>query len=192
MIPLLPLLAGLFGIVPAPSDTVFILGRAERDLTGDGRPEMLRLVAAGESVDSLDVTFSIMSDTAILYTERLAPLTRILGYDAGRRRLSRAQHRAQISQFAGWFFGDSQFMSPEGFIAELRDGASRHIPLIPQVIDSDRAEGTPSDSARAISTWEEIKASNVTVFQYSPGGDGVKAIAWSQRDQRFYQLWECC
>lgn len=190
---LLPLLAALAITAPAPTDTVFILGTVERDLTGDGRPEVLRLIAAGKSVDSLDVTFSIISDRAILYTDRMVPLTRrTWGYDARRRMASALEHRAKVDSFADWFFGDGKFMSPDGFIAELRDRAGRHIPLIPHVIDGDRAEGTPSDMARAASTWEEIQRSAVTIFTYSPGGDRVRAIAWSKRDQRFYQLWECC
>jgi hypothetical protein len=189
---LLPLLAALAIVAPPPADTVFILGTVERDLTGDGRAEVLRLVAAGKSVDSLDVTFSVISDGAILYSEHMVLLTRSWGYDAGRRTVSRARHRARLAEFAGWFFGDRKFMSPDGFVAELGDGAGRHIQLIPEVIDRDRAEGTPSDMARAVSTWQEIQQSNVTIFTYSPGGDRVRAIAWSERDQRFYQLWECC
>lgn len=189
---LLPLLAALAIVAPPPTDTVFILGTVERDLTGDGRAEVLRLVAAGKTMDSLDVTFSIMSDRAILYTDRMVPLTRRWGYDAGRRMSLVSEHRARVNSFADWFFGDGKFMSPDGFVAKLRDGAGRHIPLIPHVINADRAEGTPSDMARAASTWEEIQRSAVTIFTYSPGGDSVRAIAWSKRDQRFYQLWECC
>lgn len=192
MTSLFAFLATLAVFAPARTDTVFVLGTVERDLTGDGRPEVLRLVAAGKSVDSLDITFSIISDKTILYTERMVPLTRMWGYDAGRRRSSRSQHRARIAEFPNWFFADSKFLSVEGFIAELRDGGPHHIPLIPGVIDSDRAEGAPSDKARAIAVWDAIQRSSVTIFTYSPGGDRVRAIAWSARDQRFYQLWDCC
>jgi hypothetical protein len=190
---LLPLLAALAIVAPPPADTVFILGTAERDMTGDGRAEILRLVAAGKSMDSLDVTFSITSNRAILYTDQMAPLTRrTWGYNARRRMSSASEHRAKVDSFVDWFFGDRKFMSPDGFITELRDGAGGHIALIQHVIDGDRTEGTPSDMARAASTWDEIQRSAVTIFTYSPGGDRVKAIAWSERDQRFYQLWECC
>lgn len=190
----LTLLAALAFGAPAPTDTVFVLGTVERDLIGDGRAEVLRLVAAGRSMDSLDVTYSILSDRAILYTDRMVPLTRRTwgGYDAGRRMSSVSEHRTKVDSFADWFFGDGKFMSPDGFVEYLRGTGGRDIPLIPQVIDGDRAEGTPSDMARAASTWEEIQRSAVTIFTYSPGGDRVRAIAWSKRDQRFYQLWECC
>ena len=89
MTSLLSMLAALAIVAPPSADTVFILGTVERDLTGDGRAEVLRLVAAGESMDSLDVTFSIMSDRAIPYTESMAPLTRREGFDGPRRLLSR-------------------------------------------------------------------------------------------------------
>lgn len=187
-----PLLASFLAAAPLPRDTVFILGRVERDLTGDGRPEVLRLVAAGRSTDSLDVTFSIVSSTAILYTDTMAPVTRNWGYDAGRRALPRAHHRARLDEYGNWFFHARNFTSTEGFVDNLRKWASHHISRIPQVIDRDRAEGTLPNSAAAAATWEEIQRSKVTVFMYSPGGDSIRAIAWSERDQRFYQLMDCC
>ena len=189
---LLSFLAALVLVTPAPTDTVVILGRVERDLTGDERPEVLRLIGVGTTLDSLDVTFSITSAGELLYEERLEPFTRNVGYDAGRRRISRAEHRGRLADFGQWFFGENKFTSPEGFVDSLRTWGARHIALIPQVIDRDRTRGSPSDIARATSTWEAIQRARVTVFLYSPGGDGARALAWSEQDHRFYQLWECC
>ena len=40
--------------------------------------------------------------------------------------------------------------------------------------------------------WREIQASAALVFEYSPGGDRVVAIAWSASARRFVNLVECC
>jgi hypothetical protein len=61
------ILSVLVSTSPAVADTVVVLGTVERDLTGDGTAEVLRLVGAGESIDSLDVTFSIASAGTIMY-----------------------------------------------------------------------------------------------------------------------------
>jgi hypothetical protein len=189
---MLPFVAGLALAMAAPTDTVMVLGRVERDLTADGRPEVLRLIGVGPTLDSLDVTFSITSAGELLYQEQLEPLTRNMGYDAGRRRISQAEHRARLAGFGRWFFGENNFTSPDGFVDSLQTWGARHIALIPQVIDRNRTTGLSSDIAKATSTWEAILRSDVTVFLYSPGGDGARALAWSEQDRRFYQLWECC
>lgn len=193
------------------TDTVVILGMVERDLTGDGRPEVLRLTGVGQSTDSLDVTFIIQSSRETLFRTRLLPLT------ARSRALSVVDHRARLDQFGGWFFGDGKFARPAAFVERLRSETPRRIADIPcviardrrrqLVIDSLRAAGHPAleaernalslsrvglDSADAVDAWMKIQSSGVTVFTYSPGGDLVTAIAWSARDRRFYRLWECC
>src|SRR5207249_8829616 len=43
------------------SDTMVRLGIVERDLTGDNVPEILSLTGRGQTVDSLEVTFTITS-----------------------------------------------------------------------------------------------------------------------------------
>jgi hypothetical protein len=206
--------------VPIQPDTVRVLGAVERDLTGDSRPEVLRVVAEGESVDSLAVTLTIESSGQILFRTALAPLTRTVGYDAGRRRISPAEHRTRLEEFGDWFFAESKFMRPDTFVARLRGSAGAHVGLIPDVIDRDRrypavvdsliragyaraeaerrvrfllrSSGTPYDTANAVRTWAAIQRSGVTVFEYSPGGDALTAIAWSVRDRRFYRLLDCC
>ena len=193
-----------------PTDTVVILGMVERDLTGDGRPEVLRLTGVGQSTDSLDVTFVIESSRDTLFRTRLLPLT------ARSRKLSAVDHRAQLDQFGGWFFGDGKFARPAAFVEQRGGETSRRMADIPYVIARDRrrqlidsilAAGHPAseaernaqslsreglDSADAVDAWEKIRSSGVTVFTYSPGGDMVTAIVWSARDRRFYRLWECC
>jgi len=216
-------LAGVVALawaLPMQADTVVVLGTVERDLTGDGRPEVLRLVGEGNAFDSLAVTFSIESSGRVLFRTALASLTRTIGFGAGRREISAAEHRTRLDEYGGWFFGESKFMRPDTFVARLRQSGRRHEALIPEVIERDRrrqavvdslvragqtildAERTaqlhlrrwdaPYDTARAVGTWDEIRRTGVTVFEYSPGGDGLTAIAWSERDRRFYRLLECC
>jgi hypothetical protein len=193
-----------------PTDTVVMLGMVERDLTGDGRPELLRLTGVGQSTDSLDVTFVIESSGDTLFRTRLLPLT------PRTRRLSAVNHRAQLYQYGRWFFGDGKFATPAAFLEERGGETSQRMADIPyviardrrrQLIDSIRAAGHPAseterkaqslarealDSAAAVDAWEKIRSSGVTVFTYSPGGDAVFGIVWSARDRRFYRLWECC
>jgi hypothetical protein len=183
---------------PVPKDSVIVLGTVERDLTGDGQPEILRLTAVGRPADSLDVTFVIESAGYTLFREQLRPLTRSVGFDAGRRKLSPAEYRTRLDEFDDWFFGPRKFMQPEEYVEKLRRSAPGSIAEIPDVIARARARQIPSevsaplDSAGAAALWDEIRQSGVTVFNYSRGGDATTAIAWSARDRRFYPLLECC
>ena len=185
-------------------DTVVTLGMVERDLTGDGRPEVLRLTGVGQPSDSLDVTLVIESSGDTLFQTRLLPFTRNVGFDRRRGKLSPAEYRTRLDEYGPWFFGDGKFARPVEFVKQLSEARRAAIPNLiardrrSQLIDSLRAAGRPapeaepSDSADAVDAWEKIQSSGVTVFTYSPGGDAVYGIVWSARDRRFYKLWECC
>ena len=206
-------------VVPR-ADTVVVIGLAERDLTGDDQPEILRLVGVGRSVDSLDVTLSIESAGRTVYRAQLAPMTRTVGFDRSRRKLSRAQHRERLRVFGKWFFAGAKFKRPPEFVKSWREQAPLRLAEIPNVIDRDRKTAcvvdslvalghsrieserraqsvvlrspSPADSLRAVATWNEIQESGVTLFEFSAGGDHVTTIGWSARDRRFYRLLECC
>ncbi len=79
----------------APVYTTVGLGTVERDLTGDGLPEILSLIGRGQTIDSMEVTFLITSAGVALYDTRWH-VTRTVGFDAGRRQLSAAEHRARL------------------------------------------------------------------------------------------------
>jgi hypothetical protein len=172
------------------SDTTVVLGMVERDLTGDGKPEVLRLVGTGKTIDSLDVTLSIVSVGKTVYHMSLAPLTRRVGFDADRRVRSLAQQREWIAEFGRWFFGDNKFVRPAGFLSSWGSQAPRRLAEIPEYIARDGA--FYPDTVRAKSIWTEIQRSGVTIFEFSSGGDAVIAIGWSARDGRFYRIMECC
>jgi len=182
------LLATVLVVTHAAADTTVRLGTVERDLTGDGVPETLSLTGRGQTVDSLEVTFTITSSGRTVY-ERKWLMTRTEGFDAGRRILSAAEHRTRLRELGRSFFADSKFLSPEGFVSDLRRSARLHIPLIPAVISH---EMTPSDTTRARMIWDQMQTAGITIFEFSPGGDSIMSIGWSATDERFYNLLECC
>ena len=181
--------AAILAIGAAAPDTVISLGTVQRDLTGDGVPEVLRLVGVGKSIDSLSVTFSIESAGQVLYADTF-PITRVVGEPDVPTRMSAAAFHAHVAGFGRWFFDAKKFMTPAQFLAELRQSGRAHIAEIPELIGSLRR--VPGDTASGETVWKEIQRAGVTIFEYSPGGDRVTAIVWSARDRAFYQVLECC
>jgi len=170
-------------------DTTVVLGVVERDLTGDGQPETLRVVGVGPAIDDLEVTFTIESANKIVYRFKLEPLTRTVGFEAGRQVLSAERRRARLTEFRQWFFAEEKFQRPTEFVDRLRVTARLRVPEIPDAIARDRQ---PSDTRNGEAIWAEILASPVTIFTFSPGGDAIVAIGWSAAARRFYRLLECC
>ncbi len=186
---LIPVVAVMLAIGTAAPDTVVSLGTVRRDLTGDGVPEVLRLVGAGRSLDSLTVVFSIESAGQVIYADTF-PITRVVREPGIPGRMSDAEYRPHLAQFGRWFFDVKKFMTPAQFLAELRQAAPTDIAAIPGLIGSVRR--APNDTTGGETVWREIQRAGVTIFEYSPGGDRVTAIAWSARDRVFYQILECC
>lgn len=201
----------------APLDTAVVLGTRMRDVTGDGKPELLQVVGIGQSIDSLNVTFVIESAGRIVFRRKLAPLTRFVGFDAGRRKLSASEHSARLREFDDWFFAETKFMTPDKFVEWLSTSARHRVSQIPSVLASDRlyqlvsdsleaagkpyaeadvrvlqSRRAPPDGRKGAEIWEQMRRDRVTVFRFSEGGDALTAIAWSASDQRFYRLLECC
>ena len=171
------------------ADTTVVLGHAERDLTGDGKPEMLRLVGVGPTVDDLGVTFTIESGGRTVYRSDMGRMTRTAGYDASRQMLSPQQHRDRIEAFGPSFFDAKKFEPPAEFVRSLRRMSRSAVAEIPEVIERDRVD---SDSVAGSVIWQEIQSAPVTIFWFSPGGDRIEAIGWNARAGRFYRLLECC
>ena len=171
------------------ADTIVVLGHAEKDLTGDGKSEILRVVGVGPTIYDLGVTFTIESAGKTIYQYDMGRMTRTVGYDAGRHVISEEQHRARIKEFGSWFFGKEKFQSPQEFLESLRVEARGHVPDIPSVIDRDREA---SDKVPGNVIWDEIQKAAVTIFTFSPGGDLIEAIGWNARAGRFYRLVSCC
>lgn len=172
-------------------DTTIVLGVRERDLTGDGKPETLRLVGVGRSIDTLQLTFTIESAGQVLLSESHGAITRRIGYDADRSVRSAAQQRAFIRDYGGWFFDPRKFMTPDDFMKKLLQngtGGGEYVREIPERI----AESRGGDTVVAKAIWDDARRRRLTVFEYSPGGDTIEAIVWSDRDGRFVRLISCC
>src|SRR3989442_2118691 len=84
------LLATVLASTPVLSDTTVRLGIVERDLTGDNVPEILSLTGRGQTVDSLEVTFTITSSGRTLFETKWSE-TRAVGLYAGPPGLSPTQ-----------------------------------------------------------------------------------------------------
>ena len=173
----------------AVPDTSVVLGRLERDVTGDGRPEVLSLVAVGETVENMSATLTIQSEGRVLVRVSISlPSRRV--YDRELRSTLRMSYSAWLRDVGGSFFAAAKFLSPSEFVARLRGSAPKHVSAIAAVIARDG--GFAADTARGQDIWRRIQASRATVFEFSRGGDDAGAIAWSSADGRFYRLVECC
>src|SRR5687767_6959818 len=171
---------------PTPLDTTVTFGVVRRDVTGDTIPEVLTLTGTGRTVESLLVTFTIASSGQTLHSQswRLTPAS----FDS-QRRISATEYHERLGEYGGWFFAESRFMSPQAFLSWLEASTRRRVPLIPAVIARNM---TPNDTVRARRIWDQMQRADITVFQFSPGGDRIQFIGWSPIERRFYDLVECC
>ena len=173
-------------------------------MTGDGQPETLVLIATGPSIDSLGVVFQINSSTEVLYAVSLRPITRAVGFDGARRVRTPAEQAEFVSRYAQEFLAESKLVPAARFLSELTRDAPRSVAAIPTVIARHRVvyqnhavgrlEAVPPsiDTAGAGAVWASMLTRDRPVFRFSPGGDLATAIAWSDRDRRFYRLLACC
>ena len=185
---MLPIATFLMALTSAlQANTTVLLGHAERDVTGDGKPEILRVVGVGPSIYDLGVTFTIESAGTTIFRYDLGRMTRTVGYDAGRHVISEEQHRARIKEFQQSFFDEKKFMRPQEYLDFLRDHAREHIAEIPNLIGRQA-----SDTLTGSVIWESMLNSPITIFTFSPGGDSIKAIGWHDPTGRFYELLSCC
>jgi hypothetical protein len=187
---LLTIACGLIAwTVVAQPDAGIVLGLVERDLTGDGKPEILRVVAVRTALDNLDMTFTIESAGQTIFRFTLDPWSRTVGFDASRRIITAEEQRARLKDFRRGFFADGKFQRPAEFVESLRAMAPGRVAEIPDVIARDHQAGDTRDASEI---WEGILNSPVTIFTFSPGKDAVLAIGWNARAGRFYRLLECC
>jgi hypothetical protein len=171
------------------ADTTVVLGHADRDLTGDGKPEILRVIGVGPSIDDLGVTFTIESEGRTIYRFDLGRMTRTLGYYHKYRVASPEEHRARLKEFGPFFFDERKFQRPADFISEWRKQAPGRLAETPSVIERDR---DPSDKTPGRVIWDEIQNAPVTIFSFSHGLESIEAIGWNTRAGRFYRLVSCC
>jgi hypothetical protein len=172
----------------AARDTTITLGAVSRDLTADGRPEALTLIAKGRSIDSLNVTLTITSGGSVIYSMDMRPMTR--RWYARNWPSSRMTYQAWLKDYAKWFFGAEKFLSPSRFVAHLDSSSKQAVGEIPSTIARDG--DFLSDTARGARIWSDIQRAGVVIFEFSPGYDAIVPIGWHQASNRFYRLMECC
>ena len=186
---ILPVVLAMAGIIgTAPSDTSLVLGVLSVDLTGDGIPEVMELLGEGPSVEELRVTLLIRSEGTVLYRTPLAPLTPTVGFGARRHRLSAPEYERYLSEFGEVFFSEDKVLPPSGFLNKWQKSARLSTSEIVSVIARDI--GGPVEAGAQL--WTELQTRGALVFEYSPGGDRVVAIAWSESAGTFVNLVDCC
>ena len=171
-------------------DTTVVLASLEFDLTGDGRAEVLEVLGMPQSPDSVEVRLVIRTPERVLSEVPLAPPTKTIGFDAGRRLLSEEEYQERLDRFGTFILNHDRFKTATEFEGWLQRSAPHRVSAIPEVIARD--SGGLVDVATGSRLWDAIRQRDGTVFQFSPGGDLVVAIAWSQPHKRFYRLLECC
>ena len=159
-------------------DTVVAFAQVTRDLTGDGRPEVLKLVGRGPSIYELQPTLTIEEDGRLIFTDDFLPITRRIGFDGATRIRTDAEHRQFLQDFGNWVFESSKFSPPSEFRRQLRSSYAHDPPDFPPLVDR--------------TTWAEIASSNAVVFSYSRGGDNAESIVWVESRKKFVRLVHCC
>jgi hypothetical protein len=190
--------------VAGPSDTTFVLGSKSIDLTGDGAAELMVLLAHGPSIDSLGVTFQILSSNRIVYATGMGPLMRRRSEPEIPGTRTEARQAELLADFGAEFFADGKFSPASLYVEELGRMAPGSVAEIPGVIarhrEAYRADPlggldvgpVSTDTTGAGARWSDMRSRNGIVFRFSPGGDRTTAILWDVQDRRFYQLLLCC
>jgi hypothetical protein len=185
------------------------------DLTGDGRPERLRVIAAGPRFDSLDVRLEIRSpDDRLLYLAGWSS-RRYFHYDPLEGKADTTVERI-VRGHIDRILGDSSFITryaigPGGErfavdsevvrydVAEAEVKRRQGIPdtveaplsvVIHVADDSSGVRASTEVGARTRALVAELRGR--PTFTYFAGGELTNSIAWSDREQRFVRVFSCC
>jgi hypothetical protein len=196
---------------PAATDSgggaVHIARERRIDLTGDGAPEHLTLVAHGPRYDSLDVRLEIRgSDDAVLYAADWGS-EMYFKYEPAAGQAD-STIRRKVTALLDRVLSDTAFVRPRGGrgngpvvadtstirydVAEqtwrTSHGVAPFAPLPTSAygaIDSVRV-----DMARVQRIAGEVAAA--PTFTYFSGGELTRTLAWSPSERRFVRIFECC
>jgi hypothetical protein len=198
------------GAAPAPTDhggAVHVARERRIDLTGDGAPEHLTLLADGPRYDSLDVRLEIRgNDDAVLYADDWGS-EMYFKYEPAAGQAD-STIRRKVVALLDRVLSDTAFVRPRGGrgnspivadtsairydVAEQTWRASHGVaPFAPLptsaygAIDSVRV-----DPARIQRIAGELAAA--PTFTYFSGGELTRTLAWSSSERRFVRLFECC
>lgn len=161
-----------------------------RDLTKDGRPDSLQLIAIGQRPESLRVTFSVTSGGETRYQASWSEWYFI--YD----RLIDSIPAAERSKRVGDHL--NEFFLPQDFGTVSPDDSSDAFDILPyevcgQPAGTPVAEGRESCPAGLVrSILQDIVALSPPTFRFFSGGEHSRIIAWSRQLRRFVVIFACC
>ena len=220
-----PLLALVYGSLchwaplgPAPSiDSIWYRAIDVRDLTGDGVPDTLILLAAGARIDSLRITFDIRSQGRRLYHETWLS-TWYFQYDAPIDSIAEPVKRTRVFHHLREFFraenyavldtaGAGKPWKPTEGDDDPRSTIAFNV-RYEHVLDSltqahvaqDSAESlvrryaltAPIDTQYIVRAWQDLVRRRPMTFTFFSGGEDTRTIVWSAIVRRFVVVFSCC
>jgi hypothetical protein len=191
--------------VPAP---IAIQHEREFELTGDTVPEIVRVMATGNSYDSLNVRLEIRgSDGAALYMARWSSALYFVYED--RAQLSDAEVLRRVRSHLQRVVHDSAYYDPRtrrprpaifqvdreqiAYSVAERDWRDAHgvadTTAIPPEAHSE-IDAAEANADRVSGLVAELLG--MPAFRYYAGGEANYTIAWSPSERRFFTIWSCC
>jgi hypothetical protein len=176
------------------------------DLTGDGVPDTARLATLGQTVDSLEIVFTIQSSGMTVYRNSWERAYALSGADeeGGGAPRSDSALRAQLQAFLGRLevkpLDRRELQQP--WSGKTDDCSEDFLNCIALELlnDSTRTAGFKAgrslvplfDTAAVYGIVADMLSNSVPVVTYSYGSESTARIAWSPVKHRFFTLWECC
>lgn len=198
--------AGARDTTRAASPTgVAIAHAASRDLTGDGRPEQVRVTARGPSYEKLDVRLAILDAAGAELYAHAWTTDSYFKYTEPAQRSAAADRRKVETQLAR-LVADTAFthrftVDARGRRSEIDTAAIRY--HLAETALAERqgggAAGRPVlsavDASKVADTLVTRVADDVRgkpSYTYFAGGEETYTIRWSERLRRFVRVFACC
>jgi hypothetical protein len=188
--------------------TVWYQQSRELDVTGDGRPDTLLLQAFGRVVDSLAITFSVITSGDTVLVDDWASDYQLVdppheavaigpGRDAYvRRSLDNTLARVDVAPFSDstlsrpWIPRTRDYMCGDDanncIVGEVRAD------LAPNGWTPDQIRIAPFDTARARAIVDDIRRTAVKSMTLAYGYETVNTYVWSPLAKKFYTVAACC
>jgi hypothetical protein len=212
------LVAVLFSLLSAPLNAqTWYHKTLLRDLTGDGVPDTLELVAIGRQPDSLRITFTIKvagqvvykdtwnSDSYFQYDDPIDSIPRTRVDSVVRTELSDLMRAKEFQPLDRAAFAEPwKPKKSQGDVSDPREGIAfglrreqyvreHNIQDDSLTVDQYREMiRTPIDVGEVRAIAQDILEHDRIAFTYFRGGEANQTIAWSPRRKRFFIIWGCC
>jgi hypothetical protein len=193
---------------PPVPEVISIQHERNFELTGDTMPETVRVQAAGNNYDSLDVRLEVRArDGTILYVDRWS--SRLYFVYEDRAQFSDAEVLRRVRAHLQRVVHDSSYYDPRtgrarrpifqvdrehvAYSVAERDWRDEH-----ELADTTELEPEAQSEIHAQAASAERVAglvselNTVPVFTYYAGGEANYTIAWSPSERRFFTIRACC